>query len=97
MTGTLINIKRLSWDGTKQRADEVLDARKRVTHRPLGVIPGCIMPHHTPSLLEMMPKSDWAEHVAKEVAEYKEIRRQQATEKNQSLQASITKGDTNAK
>jgi len=53
-TGTMIDYKRLSWQGTKVRGDDVLKAREAVRSRPHGVIPQCEAPHVTPGLLDQM-------------------------------------------
>jgi hypothetical protein len=51
---TVTNYKRLSHQQTMPRAEEVLEARKRVRTRPNGVIPHCTPPVHVKSLLEEM-------------------------------------------
>jgi hypothetical protein len=74
--GTIIDYKRLSHAGTKVRGNEVLDARKRVSHRPQGVIPNITAPVHVKSFTEEMgtPRKQWFEGICRDVAEYRRQR-----------------------
>lgn len=96
LAGTLLNVKRLSWDGTKKRADEVIKAREKVRSRPTGVIPGITGPVYVASLLDEMRaknegKVDWLTWLRAEVAEYREIRRGKRVELQNSITASLRK------
>jgi hypothetical protein len=95
-TGTLVDIKRLSWEGTKVRANQVLEARKLVRNRPQGSIPGCVPPIHVKSLLEeMMPqiaKGDaWIRKLHSDLAYYRNDRLKSRRDKQAAMLASITK------